>query len=272
MKKVSLILIVVILALLLPVSATACQSSEQDAANQVLQTTIDNLQKEMNSLGNDLTLAAQQLSGIDFSSTEARGILNNLAYNRPYAVDVSIIDRSGRLAVIEPAAYHAYEGEDVSQQEQVIRLFQFEKPVLSKNFQAVEGFEAADFEYPIFSSSKALLGAVSFLFKPETLFANIFSLTIKDTPYAIMALQTDGRVLYDADPTEIGKNTFIDPLYQQYPQLLNLAKEVTSKTLGIGHYEFLNTGLSKNVQKEAIWDTFALYGTEWRIVLIRTLS
>jgi branched-chain amino acid transport system substrate-binding protein len=151
-------------------------------------------------------------------------------------------------------------------------LFRTQKAVLSHNFLAVEGFEAADLEHPVFSPDNKIAGSVSVLFKPEVLLGEIVSRTIKDTTFTVMLMQPDGRVIYDADSGEIGKNTFLDPIYQSYPQLLALAEKVSAKESGTGHYEFLNTGLNTNVKKEAIWVTFALNGAEWRIVLISTVS
>ena len=85
-------------------------------------------------------------------------------------------------------------------------------------------------------------------------------------------MQTDGRVTYDEDASEIGKNLFIDPLYQPYPQLVSLAREIAVETTGTGEYEFLDTGLNQKVKKEAVWRSFALHGTEWRLVLIQVVS
>jgi branched-chain amino acid transport system substrate-binding protein len=272
MKKIAVSVPLVCLILVFMLNAAACKLPSQSNADWVLRLVQQDIEKEMKSLDRDLAAAAQKLSGLDLTGAQARSILNGLLLNRSYAVDACTINRNGKILALEPAAYHEFEGSDISQQEQVIRLFRTQKAVLSQNFRTVEGFEAADLEHPVFSADKQIACSVSVLLKPEIMLGEIVSRTIEGTTFSVMLMQPDGRVIYDADDKEIGKNTFLDPLYQSYPQLLALAEKVSAKTSGTGHYEFLNTGLNTNVQKEAIWVTFALNGAEWRIVLISTVS
>jgi branched-chain amino acid transport system substrate-binding protein len=272
MKNLAVSLLSICLILVFILSAAACKLPSQSNADQVLRLVQQDIEKEMKNLDREVAAAAQKLSGLDLTGAQARSILTGLLPDHPYVVDACTINRNGKILALEPAAYHEFEGFDISQQEQVIRLFRTQKAVLSQNFRAVEGFEAADLEHPVFSPDKKVVGAVSVLFKPEILLGEIVSRTIKDTTFSVMLMQPDGRVIYDADEKEIGKNTFLDPLYQSYPQLLDLAGKVSAKESGAGRYEFLNTGLNTSVQKEAIWVTFILNGAEWRIVLISTVS
>jgi branched-chain amino acid transport system substrate-binding protein len=152
-----------------------------------------------------------------------------------------------------------------------MRLFNTQKPVLSHNFQAVEGFEAADLEYPVFSDINEITGALSVLFKPDVLLRNIISPIVQGQSFSIWAMQPDGRVIYDIDEEEIGKNTFLDPIYQSFPQLLALGQQMTTNLSGTGQYEFLNTGMQNIVKKEAVWVTVGLHGTEWRLILSRVI-
>ncbi|NTU43867.1 MAG: hypothetical protein HGA78_12625 [Nitrospirales bacterium] len=81
-------------------------------------------------------------------------------------------------------------------------------------------------------------------------------------------MDKDGRILYDPDADEIGRNLFSDPLYQPYHQLIDFGREVIRKSSGKGGYTFLGAGLTKPVKKEAHWATIGLFGTEWRMVVI----
>ncbi len=251
--------------------AAGCASSSQQEAGQVLNLVRTNIQNEMNGLDRDLAAAAAKISGLEMAGSQARAILASLLPGRPYVVDACTIDRSARIAALEPSAFREFEGSDISQQEQVIRLFRTQKPVLSQNFRAVEGFDAADLEQPVFSADKKISGSVSVLFKPDLMAGKIIASVNTNPGFSLMLMQPDGRIIYDADAAEIGKNTFIDPLYQTYPQLLELAVKVSRATTGSGRYQFLDTGLKQNVNKEAIWDTFSLHGADWRIVLIHTI-
>jgi TRAP-type mannitol/chloroaromatic compound transport system substrate-binding protein len=231
-----------------------------------------NLYPGQNMADNTLSLVNQKLtaemSGLDLNSSEARALLTGLRKDRPYVTNASTVDRSANLVAVESAEYKSFEGWNIGDQEHVIRLFRTQEPVLSGIFKAVEGFDAADMEYPVFSSQQEIVGLVSVLFKPEILLGNIITEVVKNTPYAVWAMQPDGRIIYDIDAEEIGKNTFIDPIYQSFPQLVELGREISVSPTGTGHYQFLDTGLKQTVHKEARWDTFSLYGTEWRLILI----
>ena len=272
MRRVLLTLILGLLVIVSLGGAAACQSSSQNEADKILRQVRQDIQNEMGHLDQDLAAAAQKLSGLDLTGLQARSILKELLQNRSYTVDTCTLNRTGKILVVEPAAFHEFEGSDISHQEQVIRLFRTQKPALSQNFQAVEGFEAADMEHPVFSHDKEIIGSVSVLFKPEVLLGNIISPAVKDTSFDIWAMQLDGRILYDVDIEEIGINLFVDPMYQSYPQLIALGREISAKASGKGQYEFLDTGLKQTVKKEAIWATFAMHGTEWRLVLIQVIS
>ena len=259
-----------VVAIVCLASNVACQSS-QNEAGEILNEVQRNVRHEMKLLDQDLAAAAKELSGLDLAGSRAHTVLTELLQDRPYLVDAGTMGRSANIAAIEPAAYYAYEGSDISGQEHIIRSFLTLKPVLSENFQAVEGFEAAVMHHPVFSPSNEIAGAVWALFKPEILLESIISPAVRNTSFTVWVTQTNGRVIYDEDAVEIGKNLFIDPLYQPYPKLVALCREIVDEATGTGQYEFLDTGLNQTVKKEAIWSTFALHGTEWRLVLIQVV-
>jgi TRAP-type mannitol/chloroaromatic compound transport system substrate-binding protein len=237
-----------------------------NAADQALAALQQELTAEMTELTTAMYQAAQQLSALDLQSEAARVILNRLTEERPYIVDVSTVSRDGVLLAVEPAEYHSAEGADISEQEQVIRVFRSQLPALSWNFQAVEGFEAADLEYPVFSDDKTLKGSLSVLFKPELLLEQLISPLIQGQSFNIWAMQPDGRIIYETDSTQIGQNTFVDALFQGFPELISLGRQVSSASSGTGQYQFTNPDSGQTVNKEARWITFELYGTEWRLI------
>ena len=63
-------------------------------------------------------------------------------------------------------------------------------------------------------------------------------------------MQKDGRVLYDPDPSQLGKMLFDDPMFKPYPQLLTLGKEMVAERSGKGSYVFLTNQHASNVTKE----------------------
>jgi branched-chain amino acid transport system substrate-binding protein len=267
--KISLVSLLVAIVL---ITSFGCGSAHKNQAEKVLNQAQQNVQAELNHLDQDLAVAAKKLSGLNPTDPLIRSVLSELLVNRPYVIDGCTIDPTGKILAIEPSAYSEYEGSDISQQEHVIRLFQTQQPVLSQTFRAVEGFDAAAVEYPIFSSDNDVVGAVSVLFKPEALLGSIIPPAVQNTPYYIWAMQTNGRVLYDIDTNQVGKNLFVDPLYQPYTQLISLSREMAIKKSGKGYYEFIDYQSQQVVRKKALWDTVELHGSEWRLILIQVVS
>jgi TRAP-type mannitol/chloroaromatic compound transport system substrate-binding protein len=246
--------------------------ANQSAAGKILARVNQNLTAEMTRLQHDMASAAEKLAGPDLAGKEARDLLSALLPDRPFVIDAYTIDRNGRIVALEPAGYRHFEGSDLSQEEQLTSAFRTQQPVLSSVFRADEGFEAVELIYPVLSSTGGLKGAVGAFIKPEVLLGDIITSAVKDTDYTIWAMQTDGRIVYDIDPQEIGRNLFVDPLYQPFPQLIALGKEISVAKSGSGQYQFLDTGMQKTVNKAAEWITFEMQGTEWRLVLIHVVS
>jgi hypothetical protein len=226
----------------------------------------------LNNIDAVLASAAKGLSVTGLQGPDARKILNNLCQSISYAVDCATVDLKGRMVTIEPWVYRKYEGADISKQEQVVLLQKSRKPAMSKSFRAVEGFDAVDIEYPVFSPKGEFAGSVSLLIRPESLFSSVVTPVIQGLPVDVWAMQKDGRILYDPDAEEIGRMLFDDPIYKPFPHLLSLGKTIAKKRMGSGSYEFLGKGLKEPVKKEAYWTTVAILGTEWRLVVTHTVA
>lgn len=241
----------------------------QDTATRIQKT----LQTELNSLDADLANAAKQLSVIGITGPEATKILLTLCKDRPYVVDCSTIDASGKLVAIMPEEYSKFEGSDISAQEQIIKLFQTKQPVFSHIFKAVEGFAAVDLEHPVFSEKGDLIGSVSALIKVEVLFDKLARPEMAGTGFEnVWAIQKDGLIIFDYHTAEIGTNLFTDPLYQPYPQLLTLGKQICDRESGCGSYTYVTQGVKESVKKQACWTTLALRGTQWRIIVVQVIG
>lgn len=223
----------------------------------------------LNKIDFDLFNAAHELSNTDLKGNEARKILRTLCALKPYAIDCATIDRNGRMLAIEPAEYSKFEGTDISKQEQIIRLHGSRKPVVSNVSRMVEGFDAVDFEYPVFSSEGEFTGSVSLLIRPESLLSATIVPAVQGLSVEVWAMQKDGRIIYDRDADKIGRMLFDDPLYKPSPQLFTLGKRVAAESSGSGTYEFVVKGEKVPVKKAAYWSTVGLHGTEWRLIVTR---
>jgi hypothetical protein len=158
---------------------------------------------------------------------------------------------NGRMIAVEPRTYRHAEGADISQQEQVIRLHRTKRPVLSRAFRAVEGFDAVDLEWPIFSSRSAMTGSVSILLRPERFLGGLIRpKIIRGSPLHVRVIQTDGRILYAADAAEVGRR-------------IEMARS------GSGAFPASGQARETGVEGRWSWVTVGLHGTEWRVVAVR---
>ncbi len=227
---------------------------------------------ELDKMDRDLAGLAAGISEKGLKAAGARKMLGALCRSYPYAADCSFVDRNGRMVLVEPGKYAGFEGGDISAQEQVIRLHESEKPVLSNAFKAVEGFDAVDLEQPVVSYSGEFEGSVSMLIRPESLFSYIITPVLRGMPAEAFVMQTDGRILYDEDREEVGRMLFEDPMYKPFPQLLALGTLISKEKTGAGSYDFRQKGSEKLVKKDAHWTTVGLHGTEWRLVVMHVMA
>lgn len=268
MKKAALLsLFILVLFTALPVLAMGQPPQPPNVLE--LQSKIFNA---LNQMDIDLAQAAKQLSSLELDGEAASQILQKLYAYHPSAVDIATIDLEGNLLLIEPEKYKESEGENISNQPHFDMLKITQKPVLSEMRKTVEGFYAVSLAYPIFSQNKPI-GFVSIVLKPDALMRKTIQNFISGfSSMEVLAIQKDGRIIYDKDFQQIGKMTFSDPLYQSYPALLALAKKITQQTSGTGIYDFSVKSGKEPVKKAAEWATIGLHGTEWRLVLSEVID
>lgn len=214
-----------------------------------------------------LGAAAKNLSQTGPRDGNARGILRNLCLSEPAAIDCAIVDPKGTMITMEPEEFRKFEGTSIGDQEQIRRVMTLKRPAMSASFRSVEGFDAVDLEYPVFSPAGEFIGSASLLFRPESLLDKIIRPFTRGMPVDIWVMQPDGRILYDSDAEEIGRMLFSDPLYKPFPQLLSLGKLIAEQREGSGSYRFPGKGMKEPVRKDAYWTTVGMHGAEWRIVL-----
>jgi len=144
-------------------------ASAVEAADQpvMLTTAQQQVTAAFDRLDSGLKKAAGKLGTTGLTGEGARQVLSEVCKQFSYAVDCATVDTKGRLTTIEPARYRRFEGTDISAQEQVKQMLELHKPVLSQVFRSVEGYDAVDVEYPVFSADGRFIGALSVMFKPE---------------------------------------------------------------------------------------------------------
>lgn len=261
-KKISLLMIALFL---LGAATTAAGETKAPPALEKAQRQVT---VEFARLDEKLKQAATILGATGLTGNEARQALLNLCNDFDYAVDCAAVDLQGKMVTLEPAPFRQFEGKDISDQEQIKRILKTGQPVLSNVFRSVEGFPAADAEYPVATPQGQRIGSVSILFHPEKMLARSLVPLLQGTSVDIWAMEKSGLILYDRDSTQIGLNLFTSSLYQPYTSLVRLGRQIAAKPAGKGSYQFLSGSSPQVVRKKAFWRTASQYGTEWRLVAI----
>lgn len=226
------------------------------------------IQADLDRMDADLADAAQSISQTGLTGDATRATLRALCADYPHVVDCGTIDMDGILTTVEPEAYADAEGADISDQAQVIQVQQTAQPVMSELFIAVEGFPALDFEYPLIQDG-TMIGSASMLIKPADYLGGLVAPFLEGTDDLCMVVQHDGVILYDVDPEQIGKDTFNDPMYEDYPDLLAFAERYLATTSGADTYTFTDSQTGRDVTKYARWTTVHSHDTSWCVLLIR---
>ena len=247
------------------------QSAADDrAASALLIRLQSDITVAIEALDGRLSRAASRLEATGLNDTVARAILSNLTATSPAIADSVVVSAEGILIAAEPAAYHGAEGADIRYQEHVQRILSSKRPVMSEVITVEEGFPAVVLATPIFTNESRFAGFAAVVFRPEVLIGDAAGPAVNGTPFQAMVVQTDGRVLYDTDPDQVGRMTFEDPLYADYPDLLDVARQVAAERYGAATYAFTAGG--QVVQKEIAWTTIGLHGAEWRVAVIREVG
>ena len=264
--RIKIALLILIMAVLFVTAAKTAPCKTE--VPPVLKEAKQKVTAEFDRLDEGLRQAAKVMGTTGLTGNQARSTLAKLCNDFDYAVDCAAVDLQGKMVTLEPAPFRQFEGKDISAQEHVRRILKTGKPVLSKVFQAVEGFPAADAEYPVVTPEGRRLGSVGILIHPGKLLRKILVPLLRGTPMDIWAMEKGGLILYDVDTPQIGLNLFTSKLYEPYKGLVRLGRRIAAKPEGKGVYQFRRGSSQTIVKKNAFWQSVSLYGTEWRLVAI----
>lgn len=267
MVRQRFLLVSVIALSLMLILAYGCTGSVNQ--EEQLKTTTLQIQKavqlELDNLDSDLSAAASELSRTGLSSPEARQILNGLCSKYPFIIDCATADDAGNMVTVAPEAYSSYEGS-------YIHTENVAAPILSQMSTAVEGMDAVAIVWPIFSEKGDLMGALSALFKPETLFTGIVEPARRGTTIELDVMQLDGLTIFDSQGEDMGKNLLTDPEFQPYKDLMELGSRMVAEESGSGSYTFISHTTGKTVKKQAFWASVKLHGTAWRLASVQEVA
>lgn len=242
-----------------------------DEAAMILLRLQSEISASLETLDNNLAAAAYELGSTGLDNRAARDILLETSRIHPAIIDSTTISPAGIILAAEPSIHHGVEGTDVSDQKATQHILATRRPIMSGIVPVAEGGDASFISAPVFTRGGIFseppgrfLGFTSIVFSPDILIGQSAEPIVSGTPYSVTVVDTDGRVLYDTDPEQIGL-PLDDPVYTAYPVLVEFVTRVTEERQGKGSYIF------RDQTKEAVWTTVSLHGTEWRVAVTKTL-
>lgn len=218
-----------------------------DAVTGQVQATLDQMEL-------DLKLSAELLAKTGISSPQAEETLASLCKLQPRVIDATIISPDGKMLLIMPDDYKKYQGTNIADQEQVRQVIETKAPVLSDQFETVEGTLAVDYEWPIVDAKKKYLASLSIIFKPSEIINDAIAKVGADSQWDVAACQLDGQALLAG---KVGQKVITS-----YPTITSLKKGIITPA----------ANAAKSASDEIRWSTVESSGTQWRIIIIRHVA
>jgi len=222
--------------------------------------------RSLDSLDRNISGVAKSLGSTGISGNAANNVLADLSASSS-VIDAVTVTRSGTIAAAMPPRYQNVIGETVANQSHIIKGFATAAPVLSGEFTTVEGFNASAIVYPVQSADGVVFGLLSVPFLPASLLSDAISPLMDNNEFEVTVIQTDGRIIYATNTSQVGMMSLSDPLFVSRPDLIRFVKQVVSTNSGSGTYTVPDMATKKNVTVENYWTTVSLHGTPWRIIL-----
>ncbi len=264
-RPVALTAVVTVLTILLMPAAFGEEAAPEGRADadliwSLVQAT-DAVGANLAEIDRALLNASLALSDAGIEGAEALEVLDGLTELGPWVVDCITIDLNGTIVEVRPVEYQEVRGTSIKDQEHIGRLLFTRRPAGLAYIMSVEGFYAMDFASPIFDEDGRLIGAVTVLVNSTELFGMALAPYQPGGSAEIWTMTPDGTVIYDSDAEEIGRNTFIDPLFQEFSDLLAVAERVKMERSGKGSYEIFGTA------RDVFWTTVDYQSEEIRLLL-----
>jgi len=264
-KTVALTAVVAVLTILLMPAAfgEGAGSEERTDADLIwgLVQATDSVSANLAEIDRALLNSSLALSDTGIEGAEARKVLDDLTGLGSWVVDCITVDLNGTIVEVRPAEYQEVRGTSIKDQEHIERLLSTRRPAGLAYIMSVEGFRAMDFASPIFDEDGRLIGAVTVLVNSTELFGAALAPYQPEGGAKIWAMTPEGTIIYDSDAEQIGRNTFSDPLFQEFPDLLAVGKRVGMERSGTGSYEIFGTA------RDVFWTTVDYQGEEMRLLL-----
>lgn len=270
MRIPAIIAVLVVAAAVLGAGCTGeRQPSLQATGDPILSDAVSAINHELEAVRASIGEDARVLGETGLSGASGRESMKQTLLEYPWAESYLVISQDSIVVTAVPENYAGLMGTDFSSQPQVQRAIREQAPLTSEVFHLEEGFCGITQSYPVCGTE--YLGFVSIAYRPDALIGRVVVPLMNGTPYDVWVTQTDGLVIYDTTPEEIGRNLFSDPAYQS-PGLQDAFSRIVAEPSGSVEYAFRDRNWERNVTKEVVWGTAGIDGAEWRVVVTRNVN
>lgn len=226
----------------------------------------DALAESFSRLDQEVSNTAIVLSETGVAGPGVSEALLNLTKADQSVIDAVTIDSNITIQEVEPNSFGYIKGTEIGHQRQFQRLFNKYSSPGFETIKTIEGFYAMSCAYPVFDKSGRILGAVDLLINSTDFLSGVLDPLQPGGDAKLWVMEAeDGRILYETDISQIGM-TLEDPIFQQFPEILEIGRQASVKRSGYGTYQFYDQdGLL--VKKALYWITPAVPGSNLRLML-----
>lgn len=211
---------------------------------------------------------ASLLGTTGISGPKADSLIMDLAASHPSILSAITVDTNGTVRAAAPESALAILGQNIADQDVIANVLSTRQPAMGTYFTLRQGGAGVALVYPVFSPGGEFLGAVSLAFSPSVLVTPYAEESATWAPYTYIVAQPDGVLLAHSNPAMVGMPTFNEPLFEGFPEILDLARRYSTERTGYATFSYYKVGSTEIVPKETFWDTVVMKGTEWRVMVV----
>ena len=243
-------------------------SARHALMQQQLASMTGSIQADLDTFDASLVRNASVPGSARLSGREVDGVLTGLAAGHPAILSAITVDPNGTVLAAAPESARAVLGQTIANQDAIARALSTREPVMGKYFTLRQGRAGVAIVRPVNSPGGEFVGAVSLAFSPQALIASRANASKAQAPVSFIVAQPDGVLLYHANATLSGTSTFDEPVFQPFPEVLDLARRYGVERTGYAMFSFYREGSTEVVRKETFWETVSLHDTEWRVLVV----
>lgn len=195
-------------------------------------------------------------------------LLERLLQDYPRAESFATTRAPGTIVAVAPAKYRQALGANTAQLEHNRLVRERGVPILSRVYQAPEGFAAVTLVVPV-KRGKTIPGFISVRFKAAEFLGGLLAANRQTEQRSVWVVQDDGLILYDTDAAEIGLNLFREERFIEIPELRQLSEQIARQEAGVGYYQSQTAGQLAPSRRIASWVTLRPAENRiWKVVVL----